>query len=131
MNRGIRITLLLLATLAFVAHTVVAHHHHEGAVCFASSAEACDEHRHEHGKDTCDDECSAKVLFTTPQQISQTTHESDDRTVDLPIWAAIIVCGNDIRRVEISGTEFQNPTIPPLLRGYRLQASPRAPPRVS
>jgi len=132
MNRSIsRITLLLLATLAFVAHAVVAHHHHEGAVCFVSSAEACDGHCHGHGKDTCDDECSAKALFTTPQQMAQTAHDADEPAIDLPIWAAIEACRTDVRTSDVSVTEFMYTAHPPLSRGYRSSSSLRAPPYVS
>ena len=133
MNKGIyRITLLLLAAFAFVAHAAVAHHHHEGAICFAVSSDACAGHCHGHGKDTCDDECSAKALFTTPQQLSQTAHDTDDVTVDLPVWAAIAVCSTDIATALIrSCAEFNDTSRPPVLSGYRSSTSLRAPPVVS
>lgn len=130
MNRGIyRITLLLLATLAFVAHAAVSHHHHEGTVCFAFSSDVCEGHCHDHGKDTCDDECSAKALFTTPQQLSQASHETNDVTVDLPAWAAIAVHDVDVPTAEVSyALSFRRTTPPPLIAGYRSALSLRAPP---
>lgn len=132
MNRGIfRITLLLLATFAFVAHAVVIHHHHDGAVCFALSAETCGDGCHGHGKDTCDDECSAKVLFTTPQQLSHDADELCLATVDLPVWVAVVVTDTDVPSAGILRSEFGDTLCPHVFGGYLSSASRRAPPGVS
>lgn len=132
MNRGIlRITLLLLATLAFVAHAVVAHHHHGGAVCFSLSAETCGDGCHGDGRDTCGDECSAKVLFTTPQQLS---HDADGlclATVDLPVWVAVVANDKYVPSDVVLRPESGHVPHSPLSDGYRSSASRRAPPGLS
>ena len=94
MNRRLlHIVLLLAATVSFVAHAVVTHHHHIEKVCIGAMTECrcCAEHGGCdcqggcgacHDADMCEQECVAFALFDLP-------HSGDDRSVvvyELPDW---------------------------------------------
>ena len=131
MNRDLhRIVVLLLATVALIAHASVRHHHHGSKVFLASFCDSAgsESDGHEHDTDGCDGQCSAKEPFILPKHTTHTQSDVCKATVDPPLWAVAITYRTEAYiSNETDATFYDTPPLP-LCESEPTCTSLRAPP---